>query len=190
MSGKLIFKHGVMESGKSAELLMKAYLFEQKGKYVTILKPTLDIRSAQGVIESRVGISHDCVMIGPEDSVCDVVSTLGTSILTDIILVDEAQFLQESQVDELADVVDRNNILCIAYGLKNDFSGHLFPATRRLFELADRIDESPSMCDCGRKATMHYRIVESNEQVLCGDDIYKSVCRPCYNKLKAQHETY
>lgn len=181
--GKLIFKHGVMESGKSAELLMKAWLFKQKGKDVAIIKPTMDTRDPVGTLTSRVGLSEPCLMLGPEDSICSLISTHGPSICTDIILIDEAQFLQEHQVDELARVVDANNLLCIAYGLKCDFSGHLFPATRRLIELADRIDEAPSMCECGKKATMHYRKVASNEQILCGGaDIYESVCRPCFMK--------
>lgn len=182
--GKLIFKHGTMEAGKSAELLMKNFNFQQKGKYVTILKPSVDTRDPKGILTSRVGLNAYCVMLGPDASVRDVISSHGTSVLTDVILVDESQFLSEAQVTELARVVDANNILCIAYGLKNDFSGHLFSGSKRLLELADRIDEAPSMCECGRKATMHLRLTSSKEQVVCGDDIYKSVCRPCFNKVK------
>lgn len=179
--GKLIFKHGVMDSGKSAELLMKAYLFNEKGKKVAVLKPSLDTREATGTLSSRIGISSPCVVITPEDSIQAALKWFKD---LDIILVDEAQFLQEHQVDGLASIVDSRDVLCMAYGLKCDFSGHLFPASRRFIELADRIDEAPSMCKCGRKATMHYRRVASQEQVLCGDtDIYESVCRPCYMKL-------
>lgn len=183
MSGKLIFKHGVMESGKSAELLMKAYLFREKGKVVTILKPSLDTRDSQGVLTSRVGIESECTMVCPED-IITLTKLMTNHKVPDIILVDESQFLQERQVDELAILVDTFGILCIAYGLKCDFSGHLFPASRRFIELADRIDEAPSMCKCGRKATMHHRTIASEEQILCGDtDIYESVCRPCFMKL-------
>lgn len=186
--GKLIFKHGVMESGKSAEILMKAWLFKQKGKEVVIIKPSLDTREPTGLLSSRVGISAPCISLSPE---CDLQALLrhqGHLSDTDVILVDEAQFLQESQVDALARLVDAWGCLCIAYGLKCDFSGHLFPATRRFMELADRIDEAPSMCQCGKKATMHYRKVASKEQVLCGDtDIYESVCRPCFMKLSGEY---
>lgn len=182
--GKLIFKHGVMESGKSAELLMKAWLFKRKGKDVAIIKPTMDTRDPQGTLTSRVGINSPCLMLGPENDLQATLRHYGfLGVDLDVILVDEAQFLQESQVDALARLVDSHNILCIAYGLKCDFSGHLFPATRRLIELADRIDEAPSMCECGKKATMHYRKVASDEQILCGGaDIYESVCRPCFMK--------
>lgn len=187
MSGKLIFKHGVMEAGKSAELLMKAFVFREKGKRVVILKPSLDTREPQGTLSSRVGISSPCISISAESDIHAVLRHYGYLNDTDVILVDEAQFLQESQVEQLASFVDTYEVLCIAYGLKCDFSGHLFPATRRFIELADRIDEAPSMCKCGRKATMHYRTVASNEQVLCGDtDIYESVCRPCFMKLSGE----
>lgn len=187
MAGKLIFKHGVMEAGKSAELLMKAFLFREKGKQVTILKPSLDVRDPQGILTSRVGIQSECTMVCPEDSIYGVVSNYGEHKIPDIILIDEAHFLQERQVDELAHLVDSCGRLCIAYGLKCDFSGHMFPATRRFMELADRIDEAPSMCKCGRKATMHIRKVPSQEQILCGDtDIYESVCRPCFMKFHGE----
>jgi thymidine kinase len=185
MAGKLIFKHGVMEAGKSAELLMKAFLFREKGKHVTILKPTLDTRDPQGILTSRVGIQSKCAMVGPEDVIHSVLAR--EACIPDIILVDEAHFLQERQVEQLTEYVDIKGILCIAYGLKNDFSGHMFNATRRFMELADRIDEAPSMCKCGRKATMHIRKVASQEQVLCGDtDIYESVCRPCFMKFHGE----
>ncbi|AHK11886.1 thymidine kinase [Vibrio phage CHOED] len=188
MAGKLIFKHGVMESGKSAELLMKAYLFREKGKRVVVIKPTQDIREPQGTLSSRVGISSPCLAISPENDLQATLRHYGYLSDTDVILVDEAQFLQEYQVEALARIVDSWGCLCIAYGLKCDFSGHLFPATRRFIELADRIDEAPSMCKCGKKATMHYRRVASTEQILCGDtDIYESVCRPCYMKLTGDY---
>lgn len=183
--GKLIFKHGVMEAGKSAELLMKAFVFREKHKEVLILKPSLDSRDLSGTLTSRVGLSEDCEMISPTEN-------FGYLFMRDhwieriphVILVDEAQFLTSKQVEQLARFVDKYDILCLAYGLKCDFSGHLFEGTKRLIELADRIDEAPSMCKCGRKATMHYRKVASEVQILCGDtDIYESVCRPCYMKM-------
>lgn len=183
--GKLIFKHGVMEAGKSAELLMKAFLFREKGKQVLILKPSTDTRDLSGTLTSRVGLAEDCEMLAPNERINDAFfHRHWVDLRPDIILVDEAQFLSESQVEQLANLVDTYGILCIAYGLKCDFSGHLFEGSKRLIELADRIDEAPSMCKCGRKAIMHYRRVASKEQVLCGDtDVYESVCRPCFMKL-------
>ncbi|WFZ78514.1 thymidine kinase [Aeromonas phage vB_AsaP_MQM1] len=181
MSGKIIFTHGTMEAGKSAEVIQKAYLFTQKGKRVVVLKSASDIRDPHGKVRSRIGIEWPCLLVGNEDHI----DVLLHSQPIDIILVDEAQFLQVHQVDELAKFADEHNVLVIAYGLKNDFYGHLFPATQRFFEIADRIDETPSMCQCGKKATHHFRKVRgTGNPISCGAaDKYQSVCRQCFNKL-------
>ena len=42
------------------------------------------------------------------------------------VLVDEAQFLSEAQVWQLARVVDRLRIPVLCYGLRTDFQGKLF----------------------------------------------------------------
>lgn len=175
--GKLIFHHGVMEAGKTSLLIQKAYLFEQKGKNVLVIKPSLDTRSSTGSIESRIGLSWPCVDLGPEDSIRSPQWTQ-----PDIILVDEAQFLQPAQVEELAHLADDLDILVIAFGLKNNFQGTLFAGSKRLIELADRVDESPSMCQCGKKATMHLRVGGSTQnEISCGgSEKYLSVCRGCY----------
>lgn len=183
MSGKLIFTHGVMDSGKSSILIQKAYQFNQKGKGVVVIKPCTDTRSPTGKVKSDIGIEWPCVDIGAEDSV--FAKTIHKPL--DVLLVDEAQFLQDYQVDELANLADSYGVLVIAFGLKNDFTGHLFSASKRLIELADRVDEIPSMCQCGHKATHHFlKQQDSNSNIVIGDsDIYVSCCRQCYNKLKA-----
>ena len=45
-----------------------------------------------------------------------------------MFIVDEAQFLTKEQVYQLARIVDEQDIPVIAYGLKTDFRGELFPA--------------------------------------------------------------
>lgn len=184
--GKLIFMHGVMDSGKSSMLIQKAYQFDQKSMTVCVLKPCLDSRSPSGKVKSDIGIEWPCI-----DVECDVhlEGLLGYHELEDdvqVILVDEAQFLQEYQVDELAAIADANNVLVIAFGLKTDFTGHLFRASKRLIELADRVDEIPSMCACGHKAT-HHVILKAPEgtNIMIGDDsIYTSCCRKCFMNSK------
>lgn len=105
-------------------------------------------------------------------------------------MVDEAQFLTKKQVDELAQIVDEYVINVICYGLRTDFSTNLFEGSKRLLEIADNIEEMKISCTCGNKAIVNARFDDNNlildgEQILIGgDDIYLPLCRKCYNKLK------
>lgn len=177
MSGKLIFNYGTMRCGKSALLIQKAYQFNETGKKVLVLKPALDTRSDR--VSSRIGISWPAISVSTSSS---IVKLLENEVF-DILMVDETNFLTSFHIDELAHIADTRNILVMAFGLKCDFEGVLFDSSKRLFELADRFDEMPSMCDCGRKATKHVRLTNETEQFVVGDTIYKSVCRPCFKEL-------
>lgn len=178
--GKMIFTHGVMSSGKSSILIQKAYQFNECGRRVQVIRPHIDTRSNPDKVESRIGISWDATAICATDSITEFHANVPKY---DVLLVDEAQFFTKSQIEELASIAD-SGILVIAFGLMVDFKGKLFDGSKRLVELADRLDELPSMCECGKKATMHVRLTNQTEQVVCGDDIYKSVCRKCFVKYK------
>ncbi|AUS01999.1 thymidine kinase [Vibrio phage 3.058.O._10N.286.46.B8] len=181
--GKLIFVHGVMDSGKSALLCQKHHHFKNKGNRVMVMKSAMDERGASDLISSRVGLSVRCWVLGVSES---PYKTLGmhaqsSGSYPDIILVDEAQFLNAVQVEDLARIAHDEDVLVMAFGLKCDFEGKLFEGTQHLFALANRCDELAAMCECGRKATMHIRLTEQKEQIVCGDmDIYKSVCTKCF----------
>lgn len=108
-------------------------------------------------------------------------------------LIDEAQFLTEAQVDQLARVVDEMGSNVICYGLRTDFQTHLFEGSRRLFEIADTIDEIKSTCNCGRKTIVNARIdangnfVQEGEQVeIGGNDRYVAVCRNCWRNKRIE----
>ena len=107
------------------------------------------------------------------------------------ILVDEASFLTKEQVKQLAYIVDKFDIPCWTYGLKNSYiDGELFEGSQALLYYADEIEEIKNVCYCGRKATMNLRIVNgepvyNGEIINCGDtkpnsDYYMPVCRKHY----------
>jgi thymidine kinase len=109
------------------------------------------------------------------------------------VLVDECQFLTEQQVDQLSDVVDFLGISVICYGLRTDFQSKLFPASKRLFEIADDLEEIKSTCACGEsKTSINARfdengkiVTEGDQVVIGGNDMYKSLCRKCWkNKIR------
>ena len=92
-------------------------------------------------------------------------------VVKDRILIDEAQFLTAEQVDQLARVVDDYGSNVICYGLRTDFRTHLFEGSRRLFEIADSIDEIKSTCSCGRKTIVNARIDKNGNIITDGNQV-------------------
>ena len=144
--GKLYFRYGTMGSAKTALLLTTAYNFEERGMRYVCLKPIIDTREESNVIRSRIGIERECRWIYHESDLYEMACQLSAESegVIDWFLVDEAQFLTAAQVDQLARVVDDfgSNVIC--YGLRTDFRSCLFEGSRRLFEIADTIDEIKS----------------------------------------------
>ena len=159
MAAKLIFNYGTVSSGKTVHLLNMCFNYESAGWNVITIKPALDTRSE--LIETR---SH---------------------IPADVILVDECQFLSESQVDELRNFSVNRDIDVICFGLRTDSFIHLFPASKRLLELADEIAEVKTICQaCGKHASFSKRVTPdvSGGVVDPGWDNYKAVCFKCYKR--------
>ena len=111
----------------------------------------------------------------------------------DCLIVDEAQFLTKQQVLMLESLVDSMKVPVICFGLRTDYKGGLFSGSKALFELADSIEETKTICWCGRKAIMNARfdangkVIKEGEQVILGaDDQYIGLCRKHwrYGKIK------
>ena len=189
MSGKIYFFYGTMNSGKSMQLLAKAYNFQERDIPFLIIKSRIDTRNGKDKIYSRSLGERDCLGVNPNDNILTVVENemLKSNTAFKWVLVDEAQFLSEKQVDELSDIVDKHNINVICYGLRTDFRTHLFSGSKRLFEIADTIEEMKSTCSCGNKTIYNARIDECGEVITKGEQIevgdndrYVSMCRKCY----------
>ena len=190
---KLYFKYGAMGSSKSAQALITRFNYEERGMKVWLIKPGTDTRDGVTTIRSRIGLRADADVLGANDSVRKAYDQrLSDQRRTDVIIVDECQFLTPSQVDELRDLVDEEDIPVLCFGLRTDFLTHLFPGSLRLFELADSITEIKTICDCGKKATVNARIsngriVTEGEQVLLGgNDTYLAMCHSCWKKRIAK----
>lgn len=193
--GKLYFRYGTMGSAKTALLLTQAYNFEERGMQYMCFKPIIDDREKDNVIRSRIGIERKCEWIYPDTDIYELVKNLyeETLVLKDWILIDEAQFLTATQVDQLSRIVDDYGTNVVCYGLRTDFQSHVFEGSRRLFELADTIDEVKSTCSCGRKTIINARIdgqgniVTDGAQVeIGGDDKYVALCRSCWRNRRIE----
>ncbi len=190
---KLYFVTGTMSSGKSTQLIAKDYNYRENGKKTIILKPTTDTRNGtyhhfeMGKTFSRpMKEGADCLFLdaGRFDEL-----GLETVKDKDIVFVDEAQFLTQSDVDFLASIPDELDIPVLAYGLKTTAEGDLFEGSARLLALADEIEIMISVCSfCGRRASHHVRI--SGGELLAGNAgvegngvAYKACCRRCFKKI-------
>ena len=196
--GKLYFRYGTMGSAKTALLLTTAYNFEERHMSYLCMKPAIDTREGDRVIHSRIGIERACEWIYPDTDLCRFAKNYfkKEGKLVDWFLVDEAQFLSEQQVDQLSRIVDDFGCNVICYGLRTDFQSHLFEGSRRLFEIADTIDEVKSTCNCGRKTIINARIdaqgnfVSEGAQVeIGGNDRYVAVCRKCWRNKRIEQSS-
>lgn len=198
---KLYFIHAPMNTGKSAYLLMKAHSFLENNTPILCIKPSIDDRDGKGVIKSRVGLDMECLTIDQDDNIQIIINQYCVNMegyglpSPQWILCDESQFLTEEQVDQLSVLVDEYDINVMCYGLRNDFTGHLFPGSKRLFELADNIEEIKLSCACGRKAIINARfdeygeIITNGEQIqVGGNEMYKPMCRKCYRDRISQNQ--
>ena len=184
--GKLYFRYGAMGSSKTANAMMVRYNYLEKGQTAILLKPKAEDRDGEKTVKSRIGLSAECTFV--EDFLEEVKNEWFTGKSDgwkklDCVIVDEAQFLSEEQVDMLAEVVDKYDLPVICYGLRTDFTSHLFSGSKRLMEIANYIEEVPTVCWCGRRAHFNARvsdgkIVRSGEQIMMGgNESYVSLCR-------------
>jgi thymidine kinase len=172
---ELVFFTGTMDSGKSTLALQMDYNHRAGGR--TGLLFTSHDRSGKAVITSRLGLSTPAIEVTPASSFWDEVVRRRTHAEeVDYLICDEAQFYRPEQVDELARVVDRLAVDVYAFGIGTDFRARLFEGSRRLVELADRIEtlQVPTLCWCGRRATHNARtvggeMVRTGEQVVVAD---------------------
>jgi len=176
---KLYFRYGAMGSSKTANALMVAYNYQEKGQRALLVKPALDDRDGTNTMRSRIGLEQECLpvealMSMPEEELRGY----------DCVIVDEAQFCTKEQVERLTQIVDDYDIPVIAYGLRTDFQRNLFPGSLWLLAWADVIEEVKTVCWCGRAATCNARfgadgamITQGSQVVLGANDSYVSVCR-------------
>ena len=178
---KLYFRYGAMGSSKTANALMVHYNYIERGSNAVLLKPQLENRDGEKIIKSRIGLKSECCYV--EDFITEIGTNWDAAKKYDAVIVDECQFLSAEQVDWLSDLVDFAELPVICYGLRTDFQSKFFPGSKRLMEIADKIEEIKTVCWCGRKAAINARIsdgksVRNGEQVMMsGNESYIAICR-------------
>lgn len=181
---KLHFHHAAMNAGKSTLLLQAAHNYRERGMATLLLTARIDARGGKGVIASRIGVSAPAETFDEATDLGEAVAARLARGPLACVLVDEAQFLTEPQVWQLARVVDDRGVPVMCYGLRTDFRGRLFPGSAALLALADELREVRTVCHCGRKATMVARLdaegrfaTEGDQIQIGGNESYVSLCR-------------
>ena len=188
----LRYYYGVMNSGKSASLLMSAFQKEKDGYNCLVLKPCE--KRDKDKISSRVGLSRECTTFTPEDNLLSLVANLDTEYYPiEYIYVDECQFLTREQVIQLWRMSQINiNVMC--FGLKTSFKNELFESIQTLMVYADKIKtiQPASGCQrCNDVATTHLLIVNGTavldyptkfEGDVEGNIRFECVCQKCWHE--------
>ncbi len=183
---KLYFRYGAMGCSKTANALMVAFNYEEKGLKPLVLKPRLDTRDGEGIMYSRIGLQRPCFFVedyldGTLEEVLEKVNGF------DCIIIDEVQFCTVDEIRVLPQIVTYKQIPVMCYGLRDDFLLQPFESSKELCAIADKLEELKTVCWCGDGATCNARIdskgriVRKGNQIeLGGNDRYISLCRKHY----------
>ncbi len=181
---KLYFNYSTMNAGKSTLLLQASHNYREGGMQTYLITAQFDNRAGEGRIASRIGIGEVADTFGPEDDLFDKLKARFAVSPIACVFIDEAQFLTKAQVWQLARAVDDLGVPVMAYGLRVDFQGNLFPGSAALLAWADEMREVRTICHCGKKATMVVRkgpdgvpLKDGDQVVIGGNETYQSMCR-------------
>ena len=194
---KLYFRFGAMNCGKSTALIQVDYNYRERDMNTLIIKPGTDTKGSEWIV-SRLGVERRADIIATEKAdLYEVIEERQRkSDPVHCVLVDEAQFLTHSQVDQLFKVAVIHDIPVICYGLRTDFLLNGFEGSARLLLMAHSIEELKTICKCGQKAIANGRkiggrfVFEGAQVAIEGEaDVeYESLCARCYYKYKKEYE--
>lgn len=188
------FKHSTMGAGKTALACINAFNYEEQGLTPLCISPSLDTRFGNakenehglkvGKWESRIKeLYRDIFLLPPDESVIKFITKVSRlqKIKPDVIIIDEAQFLTASQVEELFRVAIYWDIPVICYGLLTTFKTTLFEGSKRLIELGAKLEPIKSVGTDGKRTVINAKFVngkivtEGADIDIGGDEKYKAL---------------
>jgi len=182
---------GVMFSGKSEELIRRVRRAVIAKKQVQVFKSHLDARYA-GLYSIS---SHDGVTVEaePVDSAEEIGRRLRKE--TEVLAVDEAQFLDDGIID-LSNRLADHGVRVILAGTDVDFRGLPFGPMPTLMCIAEVVDKFQAICVvCGGPATRNQRLVNDKPApwnsptiMVGGRESYEARCRHCHRVPRADED--
>jgi len=195
---KLYFRYGAMNCGKSTSLLQVAYNYEERGMKVVVIKPMTDTKGVNNII-SRLGVTRivDLLLSNKKNIYEEIEKWNKEHGKVDCILVDEVQFFNKEQIDQLFEIAVKLDIPTICYGLRTDFLMNGFEGSSRLLLIAHSLEELKTICNCGKKALLNGRklngkFIFHGEQVAIEDNDnieYEALCPKCYYMYKSKYDS-
>jgi thymidine kinase len=167
---------GPMFSGKSEELIRRLRRAEIARQRVQIFKPAIDQRYSDSHI-----VSHSELKIRSSSVKNAAELEASLDLRTEVIGIDEAQFLGNELVDLVVRLADMGKRIIIA-GLDTDYLGRPFHPIPELLAIADEITKTLAICmQCGNPAKHTQRLVMSRELIVVGaGGMYEARCRRCF----------
>src|SRR5690348_3487556 len=167
---------GPMFSGKSEELIRRLRRAEIARQRVQIFKPVIDQRYASDHI-----VSHSDLRIHSDSVATAAEVQAKLDLRTEVIGLDEAQFLGEAVVELVVRLADMGKRIVIA-GLDTDYLGRPFHPMPELLAVADEITKTLSICmQCGNPAKHTQRLIANEDLIVVGAaGMYEARCRRCF----------
>ncbi len=173
-----------MFSGKSEELIRRVRRAMIARKQVQVFKSHLDERYA-GLfhVSSHDGRTVDAVPVDTPEQIARLLKPD-----TQVVAIDEAQFLDPSIVDLSTNLANRGLRVIVA-GTDTDFRGEPFGAMPHLLAIAEVVDKLHAICVvCGNPASRNQRLIEGKPArydspvIMVGSvEAYEARCRVCHS---------
>jgi thymidine kinase len=176
---------GPMFSGKSEELIRRLRRAEIARQRVQIFKPAIDARYSNTEIVSHSGLGIQSDNISQASEILEKIDPR-----TEVIGIDEGQFLGEPLVAEATRLADMGKRVIIA-GLDTDYLGRPFVPMPTLLAIAEEITKLLAICmRCGNPAVHTQRLVASEDLIVVGaGGMYEARCRRCFDANLAHEKT-
>ena len=179
---------GPMFAGKSKYLIktLDYLLMENKDIKILFIYPEISFRGYfcrdnDVFLDKRISITTEERI--ERDIGKDIDSIYNYILKFDAVGIDEFCFLKETDIFiNLIKKCTKDNINFYISSLDMDYKRNYWESVLNLIE-EDLIDIHTKVfgeCACGRKAIYSKRIAKDVDRIVIGDDIYKCVCRYCY----------
>lgn len=199
MKEKLTFYYGSMAGGKTTRIFQMLYVLENNDQQVLVIKSAKDTKGNDEIINRQQEKRKVDILLHPNEKLLSE-ENIEKILVCNHIIVDEAQFLDPKQVEELWVINKKLNVGVTCFGLRSNFKADYFPGSARLFAMADEVKmiETNALCSCGSPAIFNARQIDG-KFVMDGEEIeidgknkritYQPLCGECfYNKVYCKNK--